>query len=331
MILITGATGLVGSHLLLKLTQQDMSIKAIYRSKHRIDKVEALFAFAKAQSRFSKITWVKADITDITQLDKAFTDVKQVYHCAALISFDPYQFEGLIKSNVEGTANMVNLSLAYGVTKFCHLSSIATLSKLPNSPINEENHWDPNEENSVYAISKYGAETEVWRASQEGLDVLIFNPGVILGEGPLDEGSGILFNRVIENSSYYPAGATAFIDVKDLVNLMIAGMMSSVKNERFIAIGSNLAFKKVLDHIALYLSKKEPLKEISAKKLNFLAVLDRCRGAFTGKRKLTRAMILGISNSQTYSNEKIKQQLSFAPTAIETTIARIALYHNRLV
>jgi len=329
MILVTGGTGLVGSHLLLKLTEQDVAVTAIYRSKHRVDRVEEFFAFAKAESQYSKITWIQADITDIPQLTAAFTDVKTVYHCAALISFDPYDFDRLIKTNVEGTANVVNLCLANDVKKLCHLSSIAILSKLPNTPITEENHWDPNEENSVYAISKYGAETEVWRASQEGLDVLIFNPGVILGEGPLDEGSGALFKSVLKNSSYYPEGATAFVDVQDLVEIMIQGMASSIKNERFVATVSNHSFKEVLDTIAANLSRKAPNKEISEKKLRFLATLDSLRGVFTGKRKLTKAMISSISSTKTYTHQKLKDQLSFIPQPIEKTIQRVALYHKK--
>jgi len=331
MILVTGGTGLVGSHLLLKLTEQDLAIRAIYRSKNRVDRVEEFFAFAKAQTQFSKITWVRADITDVPELTAAFKEVTSVYHCAALISFNPYDFDLLIKTNVEGTANVVNLCLAHAVTKLCHLSTIASLSKLPNSPINEENHWDPNAENSVYAISKYGAETEVWRASQEGLDVIIFNPGVILGEGPLDEGSGALFNRVLKNTSYYPTGATSFIDVKDLVDIMILGMASSIKNERFVSIGSNHSFKEILDNIASSLSIKAPTKEISEKKLRFLALFDTLIGVFTRKRKLTNAMISAVSSSQIYTNQKLKSQLSFTPQPIKQTIERVAAFHKKLM
>jgi len=328
MILVTGGTGLVGSHLLLKLSEGDDSIKATYRSRDRITEVEKLFAFAKAQSRFSKITWIQADITDIPLLTIAFKDITQVYHCAALISFDPYDFNKLIKTNVEGTANVVNLCLANGITKLCHLSTIAALSKLPNTPVNEENHWDPNEDNSVYAISKYGAETEVWRASQEDLDVLIFSPGIILGEGHLNEGSGKLFNRVLREDRYYPAGGSAFIDVKDLVNIMIYGMSSAIKNERFIAISHNYSFKQILTEIARCLSKKAPAQLISKKQLGLLVGLDRIRGVFTGKRKLTATIANSASNAQTFSNQKLVDSLHFSPASIESTIQRIARYHN---
>ena len=329
MILVTGGTGLVGSHLLLKLTEGKLPVKATYRSKDRIKGVEALFAFAKAQSRFSKIIWVEADITNIPQLTVAFKDVQEVYHCAALISFDPYDFNKLIKTNVEGTANVVNLSLAQEITKLCYLSTIAALSKLPNTPINEENYWDPNEDNSVYGISKYGAETEVWRASQEGLDVLVFSPGVILGEGHQNEGSGKLFQRVLKESPYYPTGGTAFIDVKDLIKVMVEGMDSNLKNESFVAIGHNQLFRQVLTEIAQSLSKKAPSKKISKKQLAVFAAIDKLRGFFTAKRKLTTTMANSASEIHTFSNQKLVNTFGFKPTSLETTIQRVANYHAK--
>lgn len=328
MILVTGGTGLVGSHLLLRLTEEDQKIKATYRSKEKIKRVENIFAFAKAHSRFSKITWVQADITNIPKLTESFKDITHVYHCAALISFDPFDFEKLIKINVEGTANIVNLSLSNSIVKLCYVSSIATLAQLPNNPINEDNHWDPNEDNSVYAISKYGAETEVWRGSQEGLDILIFNPGVILGEGPLDEGSGLFFKRVIEGSSYYPAGGTAFIDVKDLVILMIKGMKGNLKNERFIAVAGNHSFKTIFDSIATAMELKTPKRVLSNNLLNLLVMLDRSISLFTRKRKITKNMINSVQTTKHYSNKKLLSTLSHLPIPIEDTLKRVSRFHK---
>jgi nucleoside-diphosphate-sugar epimerase len=328
MILVTGGTGLVGSHLLLRLTQEGKTVKAIYRKKEKIQRVEELFAFAKAHSLFSKITWVKADITDIPELTTAFEDVEIVYHCAAFISFDPYQFDNLIKTNVEGTANVVNLCLANSIKKLCYVSTIATLGKLPNNPVDEDNHWDPNDDNSVYAISKYGAETEVWRGSQEGLDVIIFNPGIILGEGPIEEGSGIFFDRIVKGAAYYPSGGSAFIDVKDLVLIMIEGMHSMIKNERYVTIGDNSSFKEVFYSIARAMTLKPPKKVFPNALLNTLAALDSFVGIFRRKRNLTRNMIKALQETNTYENTKIKNDFSFSPTPLEDTISRVYLYHN---
>ena len=111
MILVTGGTGLVGAHLLLHLVENNEPIRAIYRNGKSIQKTKSLFSQYKKESFFEKIEWVEADIIDIPSLELVFENVEQVYHCAALISFDPKDEDLLRKINIEGTANIVNFCL----------------------------------------------------------------------------------------------------------------------------------------------------------------------------------------------------------------------------
>jgi nucleoside-diphosphate-sugar epimerase len=167
MILVTGATGLVGSHLLVQLLQENEEVKALFRSEKQIEKVKNVFAFYNQTALFDKIKWVKGDITDIPSLEIAFENITHVYHCAALISFDPSDEDELRKINIEGTANVVNCCIDFGVKKLCHVSSIAALGtpKEHETTITEETEWNPEELHSDYAITKYGAEMEVWRVN----------------------------------------------------------------------------------------------------------------------------------------------------------------------
>ena len=205
MILVTGATGLVGSHLLVQLLQENEAVKALYRSKEQIEKVKNVFAFKNQTVLFDKINWVKGDITDIPTLEIAFEHVTHVYHCAALISFDPSDEAALRKINIEGTANVVNCCIAFGIKKLCHVSSIAALGspKDHEVTINEQSEWNPEELHSDYAITKYGAEMEVWRGQQEGLKVLIVNPGVIFGPCFWNQGSGAFFTTVKKGIPFF--------------------------------------------------------------------------------------------------------------------------------
>jgi nucleoside-diphosphate-sugar epimerase len=326
MILVTGGTGLVGMHLLLELTQESKPVRAIFRSLDKVKEVEAFFAFAKAQTRFKTIHWIEADITDVPSLIPAFKDITHVYHCAALISFDPYDFQKLLKTNVEGTANVVNLCLSYEIDKLCHLSSVATLSKLPDNPITEENVWDPNENNSVYAISKYGAEMEVWRATQEGLKAIVFNPAIILGEGDYTKGSGVLIDRVLKEKSFFPKGGSGFIDVKDVVRLMIAGLSNDITKERYVLAGHNMLYKDILDLMAQHLSKRPPKNPLSNGLLKALVIGDFLIGICTRKRKFTRTGATSIQETTYYNSSKAKEQLSYIPTPIEETLDRIKLH-----
>lgn len=323
MILVTGGTGLVGMHLLLELSQENTPVRALFRSTEKIKEVEAFFAFAKAEKQFKKIDWIQADITDVPSLELAFKDITYVYHCAALISFDPFDFQKLLKTNVEGTANVVNLCLSHQVEKLCHLSSVATLSKLPNNPVDEENIWDPNDNNSVYAISKYGAEMEVWRATQEGLKAIIFNPAIILGEGDYSKGSGVLIDRILKEKSYFPKGGSNFVDVKDVVKIMIIGLTSDITKERYVLAGTPMLYKEALDRMSHHFSKKPPKKSLSKGLLQILIIGDQLVSLFTRKRNITRITAASLLEEKYYSDAKAKEQLSYIPTPINKTLNRI--------
>jgi len=328
MILITGSTGLVGRHLLLSLIESGKRVRALYRSEHKKEEVLAYYAFAKAEPHTHLIEWTLGDITDIPALSAAFIGVTHVYHCAALISFDPYRFNELTKVNVEGTANVVNLSLSAGVKKLVHLSSIATLASTPNNPITEENYWDPDAQNSVYALTKNGAEMEVWRGSEEGLVAVIFNPGVIIGEGDYTTGSGKLFSYVLKKKSYFPTGSTGVIDVKDLVPLMISAMNSSIQQERYIAVGHTVSYKLLFSKIATALKLKPPSKPLSTVILKVLNALDMVKGVFVKRRQITSIGYKSLQTESNYSNDKLCSTFHYTPTALTATLDRVAKHLN---
>ena len=108
MILVTGGTGLVGFHLLLQLSQEENTIRAIYRSEKKLQHIKQLFQKENKLTNFEKIDWVKADILDIPSLETAFTNISYVYHCAALVSFNPKDEEKLYQYNIVGTENVIN-------------------------------------------------------------------------------------------------------------------------------------------------------------------------------------------------------------------------------
>ncbi|MGS2762694.1 NAD-dependent epimerase/dehydratase family protein [Sinomicrobium sp. M5D2P9] len=330
MILVTGGTGLVGSRLLYTLTRKEDKIRAIYRKGSDVHAVAAMFSgSAEDRARFDRIEWVEADVTDVPALSDTFSGISKVYHAAALISFDPSDYNILKKSNTEGTANVVNLCLAYGVKKLCYVSSVATLGKsIGGAPITEETHWNTESGNNVYAITKYGAEMEVWRGSQEGLDVVIVNPGIVLGVPPgkkgWEKGSGKLFRQVYKGINYYTQGVTGYVDVDDVVTIMIGLMNSEVKNERFVAVGENLSFKEVLTMVAASIGKEAPRKEVPAWAFKWLWRLDWLRSKLTGqKRRLSRLLAATATAKNPYSSAKIRKELGLEFKPLSRTIEHI--------
>ncbi|WP_264531493.1 NAD-dependent epimerase/dehydratase family protein [Flavobacterium sp. N502540] len=316
MVLITGGTGLVGAHLLLHLIENGENVRAIYRTQNNIQKTKSVFELYKKVDLFEKIEWLEADILDVPSLETAFSGIDYVYHCAALISFDPKDEELLRKTNIEGTANMVNFSIAKDVKKFCFISSIAALGDLAahETYITEETDWNPEKPHSDYAISKYGAEMEVWRGLQEGLDVIILNPGVILGPIPKNkthiQGSAELYAKVANGLSFYTLGSTGFITITDVVKIASTLMKSDIKNERFTLIADNIVFKNILNTIADALKVKRPTIHATPLFMNFLWIADGIFSTlFFQKRRLTKATAKASYSSNLYSNEKIKTAL----------------------
>ncbi|MDP5198002.1 NAD-dependent epimerase/dehydratase family protein [Flavobacterium sp. DG2-3] len=323
MILVTGGTGLVGAHLLLHLIENGENVRAIYRTQNNIQKTKSVFDFYKKGHLFEKINWLEADILDVPSLETAFIDIKQVYHCAAFISFEPKDEENLRKTNIEGTANMVNFAIAKEIEKFCYISSIAALGDIAphETHITEETDWNPEKPHSDYAISKYGAEMEVWRAHQEGLNVIIVNPGVILGPPKMmdifDEGSSEIYRKVSNGLSFYTLGSTGFISIDDIVKTSYELMKSEIKNERFTLIADNIVFKNLLDTISDVLKVKRPHIHAKPFLMNVLWITDGIFSTlFFRKRSITKATAKASYSKNLYSNEKIKTALGTVFTDI---------------
>ena len=333
MILVTGGTGLVGSHLLFQLLDQELPIRATFRREHKLDAVKKVFAYYSdnPDALFDRIEWVKADLNDIPALQNAFEGITHVYHSAAFISFEPNRYRELRKINTKGTANIVNLCISNEVTKLCYVSSIAAIGEAstPEIKITEQTEWNPELDHSVYALTKYGAELEVWRGSQEGVDSIIINPGVILGPGYWKSGgSGSLFRQIHRGASYYTSGSTAYVDVWDVVSIMTKLMASSIKNERFIVISENLPFKTFQEKVALALHVKPPHKQAKPILLEFIWRLDWLNHKLFGKRrKFSKQLAKTLTSRSVYDNSKIKQALNFEFNAINTSISKVCEFY----
>ena len=327
MVLVTGGTGLVGAHLTLHLIENGENVRAIYRNLESIQKTKNLFSLYKKEALFEKIDWIQADIIDVPSLELAFENVEYVYHCAALISFDPKDENLLRKTNIEGTANIVNFCIAKAVKKLCFVSSISALGDLKESEkiITEEAEWNPEKPHSDYAISKYGAEMEIWRGQQEGLETVIINPGVIIGPGFWEQGSGKLFKKVANGLSFYTKGVTGFIAVPDVVQIAVKLMKNGYSNDRFTLIAENISFQDLLNSIADSVNAKRPSMYASPFLVNLSYRIDWFLSNILGqKRKLDRATAIASYTKNWYSNEKIIKVLGMQFLNIHQYIATIS-------
>jgi nucleoside-diphosphate-sugar epimerase len=331
MILVTGGTGLAGSHLLLELTSKGKKVRALRRKSSKTDFVHHVFnAYAdNPDEQLKLIEWVEGDVLDIFSLDDAMTDVVQVYHNAALVSFVPSDREEMYRINVEGTANVVNACLKQGVKKICHLSSIAALGRAKQDGITDEStDWVTSKQNSHYAISKYNGEREVWRGTAEGLDAVIILPSIIIGLADINNGSMQLFKTIRQGIPFYTPGSNGYIDVRDLARAQLLLMDSNVVNEKFVLSAEDLGYKEVLGWIAEGLHKRKPGIKVN----NAMALVARyffiAKSLFTGKPPIiTKETARTAMRRYNYSSKKFTDVSGMSFTPIKETIREVcAIY-----
>jgi dihydroflavonol-4-reductase len=334
MILITGGTGFLGSHLIYHLLTKVDKIRAIKRPESNLSVLSEVFAFynADADEFNERIEWVDADLTDISSLDSCFDSVTKVYHAAGKVSFLPGDKDDLIRVNAEGTANMVNLAIEKKVSKLLYVSSIAAIGRGGNEKvIDEKVDWKSSAKNSMYAVSKYTAEREVWRGIAEGLNAVIVNPSIILGVGDFEKGSARMIRAVDNGLKFYTSGINGFVDVQDVVQVMIRLMESEISGERFIVSSENLDYKTVFEYIAEGLKKPPPM--FAAGK--FISGMV-WRGAWlksllTGNRPFISKEIAQTANAKHYySSNKLIKLIGYEFKPMKQTILEICRHHRRI-
>lgn len=307
--LVLGATGLLGSHLLWELTQKG-SVLAGYRNEKRIEDVRKLFLFYDktiGEQRFQQIEWRRIDILDFSTLEEAIREASQVYHAAALVSFHRIDFYRCIKQNREGTANVVNACLAHPEVRLCYVSSTAAVGKTQEGFINEGHLWKSSDKNSGYSVSKFGAEKEVWRGMEEGLNAVIINPCTIIGPGRWEEGSMEMFNVAQKGLRFYSSGSNATVDARDVASAAIFLMNSGIQRERFLCIGENRSFRSLFTDIAESMNKTPPKIYIPRRLALVTAYLIETIALIRGRRQgMTIESTRAAYNSFAYDDTKLR-------------------------
>jgi dihydroflavonol-4-reductase len=308
-ILVTGGTGLVGTHLLYDLTKSGKRVRVIKRANSNIQNVKKVFSYytSDVDVLFKNIEWVDADLLNIYTLIDAMEGVTEVYHCAAIVSFEQKDQAEMMQINVEGTANMVNAALEKGIIKFGYISSIAALGRAEDGKLTtEETFWKASPSNSNYAISKYAAEREVWRASEEGLNVVIVNPSLIIGGGNWEQSSSNMFSKGYKGVKYYSAGINGFVDVRDVSAIMIKLMEHNITNQRFLINAENVTFKHYFDVMHEAFDKPKPNIKAGKFLTGFAWRAEKVRTLLTGAKPLiTKETSRSANRISRFSNEKI--------------------------
>ena len=324
MILVTGSSGLVGSHVLYDLIQKKEPVLAMYRSEKRKARVQQLFNHYNQTLNqsvdYKVIKWVKSDILDIDSFEEAIKVADRVIHCAALVSFHKMDFSRCISINRTGTANVVNLCLKHGIKKLCYISSTAALGT-KGSPVTERSPWTPGKEVSGYSISKHGAEKEVFRGIAEGLNASIVNPCVILGPGHWYRSSLTIMHAASRGMRFYPSGANAVVDARDVSQIVLRLLESEESGEKYLLIGKNIPFEELFGKIGEAFNKAKPSIPINKQLALFVAFsVEGLYRLFRKRSPVSVESMQASFKSLEYSNAKVVKRFNYQFHSIEDTI-----------
>lgn len=328
MILLTGATGFLGSHVCATLLEKGYPVRTCKRKSSSLQEFDQILAWrlgADWKTKFQEPEWVDADVLDYDTLLEATQGVEAVFHVAAIVSFWSKRRDELYEINVQGTANVVNACLESEVPWLIHTSSIAAIGRDEKKPdVSEDNDWVNTPNNSQYAISKHLAELEVWRGREEGLKASMVNPGVILGEGDWTKGSCRLLKKIADGLAYYPESRNGYVDVLDVAEALVALYHKKIDGERFILVGENLSAKELIDMGAETFGHKKASIKISPWILRFGAGISTLVSLLSGKEPLiTKETANTASHSYNYSTKKSQNTLGIDYHPIQSIFSRI--------
>lgn len=317
LILVTGGTGFLGSYLIRLLIQNGYKVRALKRPSSPMELLP---------ETAGKVEWAEGDVTDIVSLEDAFSGVTHVMHCAAISSFHPRDAERLVRTNIHGTTNVVNIALETGVQKMIHVSSIAAFGRSKERPrMDETARWVQSSGNTRYAMSKYLSEQEVWRAHAEGLPVAIVNPSVILGSGFWDAGSPRFFAQIDHGLKFCPTGHSGFVDVRDVARFMLLLLESDISGERFILNADNIPFRELFERIAGELGVSAPSIKVTPLLAELAWRVEWLKEKLLGVEPVvTKESARSSVSSYEYDNAKSRSVFGFQYRPLAETIRETA-------
>ncbi len=322
-IVITGATGYIGSQLVLALLSKfsgEISCRVIVRKSSECSFLEGL-----------PVDIVRADLLDSLALMEAFKGVDTVFHCAGLISYTRHFRNALYDTNVLGTRNVVNASLFNNVRRLVVTSSIAAIGATEDgTPATETTSFQEWQRRNGYMESKHLAELEGLRGVAEGLDVVMVNPGVVIGVDRNNPASISSSNDVLSliyqgKLPLFPSGSTGFVDVLDVVDAHIAAWKKGRSGERYVVVGHNLSFRELYARIGNLAGSSSRPSFMVPYSMGFLAGLGGELWSMLSNSPsfISLESIRISSRLLAYSNTRSVQELSLSYRELSETLKTI--------
>lgn len=319
-VFVTGATGLVGSHILVDLAKEsNCEIYAAKRAGSNLGLIQQLFDHYGMTNAYSKVNWIDFDLNNIASLPS----VNEIIHTAAVVSFNPKDYDAMTQTNVNATKQLLQRAKENGIKKFGFISSIASLGRTKESNNYTENSpWSESTSNSFYSKTKYASEQEVIKSNGDTMKTFVVNPGVILGPCDWNKSSGTIFKTAIKGLKFYTKGVNGFVDVRDVSSALLRVMEVGIPAEKHIVVGQNIGYREVFTTIAQ--QTNSPIPTIAANKLmtEFGWRIAKLKGMIKGESPaLTKESARTAHGLNYYDNSKLPALGQFKYHTIENAIA----------
>ena len=313
---VTGATGLGGANMVAALKHAGHAVRATRRPASDTSPLDGM-----------QVEWCDATLSDTAALTRAFEGAEWVFHCAAAVTAKRRVEPWMVEANVEGTRNVVQACRAVGVRRLLHCSSTVSVGLGRDGvPADESSPWNLAAAglDDGYATTKRRAEELVLAEVAKGLDAVIVNPGYMFGPYDSRPSSGKLLLSVVRGAvPGCSAGKNSFVDVRDVVEGMIAAAERGRSGERYILAGHNLGYAELFARIA-EVAGTRPITRVIPR---WLAATPGLWGDLQERLMGTEPLLSSNTIAWGYepnfimSSEKARRELGYAPRPIEEGIA----------
>jgi len=257
-ILVTGATGFLGQHVVAELLRRGETVRALVRPGRPGRGREWLAAQA--------VECTAGDLLDVSSLKRACSGADALVHCAAHLGLWSRANAEQRAVNVEGSAALLRAATAAKLRRIVHVSTVAAIAlRRDRSVADESAHWNGASSGIAYARSKKEGEDRALAAARGGVPVVVVNPGMLLGPR-LDGGPpGSLVRRIAAGGTrWVPAGGLSVTDVEDVARAIVAALAHGRINERYILAGHNVGLRELYAALAAAAGRPPPRGEIPA-------------------------------------------------------------------
>jgi dihydroflavonol-4-reductase len=305
--LVTGATGLVGSHVARLLVQRGDSVRALVRERSPLDELDGL-----------DVELVHGDVLDRRSVRWAMAGVQRVFHVAGVTSLRA-SADNVFAVNVGGTRIVLEEALRAGVARVVHTSSVAAVGPATRgSTADEDQIFRAGRYGLPYVNAKHEAELEAMRMAAHGLPVVVVNPAHVFGAGDRHRSSTELVRRFLRGQiPAYVDGALNVVDADDVARGHLLADERGEVGERYILGNRNFTLDRLFADLAR-LSGVEP----PALKLPLTAALALARAAelAPGRPAVTTVEVRASSLWWAFRSTKAKRELGWRPAHHEDTL-----------